>query len=176
VASDRSPTVPNHDLVHECATDDNIPNHPPIAILPVRVDPDLLAEDKIRQSLSASLRGILSPLRSVDRVQPDSDLLPINQDRDRIAICDADHLALKVGWFSLEVKRRRADRTLASSCLFSEVCLAMSSSETIRSSWLIPFLVNLTACLKPSAPDVFVVLRCHDDVEREYPHLPQYPT
>ena len=57
---------------------------------------DLFAEDEIRQRLSAPLREILSPLRSVDGAESDFDLLPIDQNRDRIPVCDPDDLAFEV--------------------------------------------------------------------------------
>ena len=54
------------------------------------------------KTLSRRCVEVLSPFRSVDLAKSDSDLLPIDQDRKRVPVCDADNLAFEVAGIAQE--------------------------------------------------------------------------
>ncbi|GGC69267.1 hypothetical protein GCM10011504_53950 [Siccirubricoccus deserti] len=58
-------------------------------------DSDQFAEGKVRQRLACSGPIGLAALRGIDLRQPDADLLPVSEKRERVAIGDADHTAFE---------------------------------------------------------------------------------
>jgi hypothetical protein len=83
-------------------------------------DLDFFAKYEVRKRRSAPLREILTLFWSIDGAEPNSDLLFVDQYRERVAVCDADNLAYEVAWSALEDAGEKEEKHQGSSSPFRE--------------------------------------------------------
>ena len=103
-SSDR-PTIPEMPWFRRLLTPPSKTS--PITLPAISPDFDFIAKDEVRERLSATLREVLALLWGVDFTKPNTDLLLVNQDRDRVAVCDAPCLRGRMGALSRTQARRR---------------------------------------------------------------------